>query len=455
MIAFLLEKKADKTSKAFRIDKSPIFIGRGQENDFVINHPSVSTKHAKISIRSDGKFYIEDLKSSNGTFVNRERISIFQLKNGDEILLGVYPLEFIIEGLEAKKIEKRVEEKPREKKEERKVKKQSVFLLTFAIFILLILAGVLFFIRSKPEKKGILSSQTQEQRISDANSLINEGKKFFEDAMLFKDSKRYKDALESLELSVTYFDEALLSDPENQIALDYKRKIQKELDEMPSEGVAPKVWKAKEEKIYEDNEKGNEIVLRMEIKLREAENLSKSGEISKALSYHREVVNLLNELKKLSISEDILKKGEILAEKSKAFIASNYFEVGYYFLLSEYYTIKKAYEENQIFRTDYLCKKFIEKSNEFIKKNKRFEGERLSKIMELNKNTKQMRKEISKKVELLRSEAEALFNEGVLLEKVGSYSSAIQKWKLALEKTNPEDKELIKKIKDKISQYEE
>lgn len=453
MIAFLLEKKGDRTAKAYRIEKPSIFIGRGQDNDIVLNHPSVSTKHARIFVGSDGKFYIEDLKSSNGVFVNRERVKISSLKNGDEILFGVYPMDFVIEGVTAPKFKRKAEE---EKVEEKKVgkKKETPIIKILSIIAIFVLAGVLIFIRFKPEKKTV-SESTPEKTISEKSSaVIEEGKKLFEDAILFKNTGRYKDAIESLELATTYFDEALISDPENLIALEYKKKIQKELDEMPpGEGVKPKVWKA-DEKILEDD-KGNEILSRMEGAIQEAENFERSGDSPKALERHRNVVNLFNELKKLSVSGEILSKGERIYAKSRSYIAKNSFEVGYYFLLSEFATMKKFYEENQVFRANSLCKSFIEKSDDFIDKNKNFRGEKLSKIIELNERAKQMRKEISKKVDSIREEPEALYNQGVLLEKVGSYSEAIKKWKIALEKTHPEDAELIRKIKSKISQYEE
>ncbi len=452
MIAFLLEKRADKTAKAYRIEKTSVLIGRAQDNDIVINHPSVSTRHARIFIGKDGKFYIEDLKSSNGVFVNRERVKISPLKNGDEILFGIYPMDFVIEGVSAPKFEKKIEEK-----QEERVKKKKGIPLFPVLLILIIFAfgGLLIFIHFKPEKKQISKMESEKTFTEKSPAVIEEGKKLFDDAILFKNAGRYKDAIESLELATTYFDEALLSNPEDPVALEYKMKIQKELEEMPTEGVKPKIWKAGEGKEIKEEGKGNEIISKMEQLFSEAENFERNGDSLKALEKHRNVVNLYNELKKLSVSNETISKGEKIYTRSRAYISRHSFEVGYYFLLNEFATMKKFYEENQVFKAGSLCKSFIEKSDDFIEKNKSFRGERLSKIIELNEKAKQMKKEISKKVESLREEPEALYNEGVLLERVGSYSEAIKKWKLALEKTNPEDFELIKKIKSKISQYEE
>ncbi len=446
-----MEKKGDRTARAYRIEKPSVLIGRGQDNDIIINHPSVSTRHARIFIGSDGKFYIEDLKSSNGVFVNRERVKVSPLKNGDEILFGVYSMDFVIEGVTAPRFEKKVEEKREEKIEK---KKRNPMMIALPILLILVLAGILILLQFKPEKRAVSTGGREDKITEKSHEVIDEGKKLFEDAILFKNSGRYKDATESLELAETYFDEALLSDSENQIALEYKRKIQKELEEMPKEGVVPKVWKPTEEREIDDV-KGNEILSKMEQSLEEAEKFERSGDSQRALEKHRNIANLYNELKKISVSKEIFSRGEKIYLKSREYIAKNSFEVGYYFLLNEFATMKKFYEEKQVFRANSLCKSFIEKSDDFIQKNKNFRGEKLSKILDLNEKSKQMKKEISKKVDSLREEPETLFNEGVLLEKVGSYSEAIKKWKLALEKTHPEDTELLMKIKSKISQYEE
>ncbi|MDI3518424.1 MAG: hypothetical protein PWQ34_571 [Caldanaerobacter sp.] len=69
-------------------------IGRSDECDIVIESPYVSAKHALI--RKKGKrFYIEDLNSTNGTFVNGKRVKVARIKNGDVITLGDVDLKFI------------------------------------------------------------------------------------------------------------------------------------------------------------------------------------------------------------------------------------------------------------------------------------------------------------------------------------------------------------------------
>ncbi len=64
-----------------------IVIGRSSELNLVLSESLVSRIHAKI-ICENQKIFIEDLESSNGTFVNGQRISKIELQEGDRILLG-------------------------------------------------------------------------------------------------------------------------------------------------------------------------------------------------------------------------------------------------------------------------------------------------------------------------------------------------------------------------------
>ncbi len=71
------------------IDKPYISIGRSKDNDIIIDDLSVSRKHAILERDETGKFYITDLNSSNGTFVNNVRITEkTAITPNDHILLG-------------------------------------------------------------------------------------------------------------------------------------------------------------------------------------------------------------------------------------------------------------------------------------------------------------------------------------------------------------------------------
>lgn len=65
-----------------------ITLGRGNDNQIVLKDPYISKKHLRI-VEDEGKFYLEDLNSSNGTYVNGDRIlDVVELKNGDRIKVG-------------------------------------------------------------------------------------------------------------------------------------------------------------------------------------------------------------------------------------------------------------------------------------------------------------------------------------------------------------------------------
>lgn len=75
-------------------------IGRDPDCDIVVADPFVSRKHAKIFYR-DGKWFIEDVGSKNGTYVDGEDIrgrGAIELKEDMEIIMGFSVL--IIKGFE-------------------------------------------------------------------------------------------------------------------------------------------------------------------------------------------------------------------------------------------------------------------------------------------------------------------------------------------------------------------
>lgn len=70
-------------------------IGRVQPNDIVVPDPKVSRSHAIVRMLGDGRFYVMDVGSANGTFVNGERICVpRELRHGDEIRIGDQVLTF-------------------------------------------------------------------------------------------------------------------------------------------------------------------------------------------------------------------------------------------------------------------------------------------------------------------------------------------------------------------------
>jgi len=71
-----------------------ILVGRSSDLDMVLVEDMVSRKHARIAMQGD-QIWIEDLGSTNGTFVNGEKIKRARLKEGDRVLIGTSILKLI------------------------------------------------------------------------------------------------------------------------------------------------------------------------------------------------------------------------------------------------------------------------------------------------------------------------------------------------------------------------
>jgi pSer/pThr/pTyr-binding forkhead associated (FHA) protein/tetratricopeptide (TPR) repeat protein len=69
-------------------------FGRSSENNVILQDEAVSLKHARI-VRDGATFVIEDLGSSNGTFVQGGRIQRHELRNGQKIRIGTSNFEFV------------------------------------------------------------------------------------------------------------------------------------------------------------------------------------------------------------------------------------------------------------------------------------------------------------------------------------------------------------------------
>ena len=73
--------------KEFQLTKDRSTIGRRPYNDVVIDNLAVSGEHAVIQM-AGGQATLEDLGSTNGTYVNGERIDSTHVHDGDRLTLG-------------------------------------------------------------------------------------------------------------------------------------------------------------------------------------------------------------------------------------------------------------------------------------------------------------------------------------------------------------------------------
>ncbi|MCS6908091.1 MAG: FHA domain-containing protein, partial [Anaerolineales bacterium] len=84
----LVMRAGPQPGAVFPLQKNEIYIGRDPSNDLVISDIEVSRKHARL-IRQAGGYILEDLGSTNGTFVNGQRLlGPHLMRPGEVIQLG-------------------------------------------------------------------------------------------------------------------------------------------------------------------------------------------------------------------------------------------------------------------------------------------------------------------------------------------------------------------------------
>lgn len=81
------------------LSQPTVLIGRGKDCAVVLSDVSVSRIHAKITQQPDGRVTVEDLRSSNGTYVSDRRIDQQELQHGDRIRFGTVAFAYQVEGM--------------------------------------------------------------------------------------------------------------------------------------------------------------------------------------------------------------------------------------------------------------------------------------------------------------------------------------------------------------------
>ncbi len=83
-----------KTGEYYSLSSSDITIGRSSKNNIVISDETVSRQHALIN-KSEGEYIIQNVSSTNHTYVNGKQIDRYKLQHGDKISMGNTTLVFI------------------------------------------------------------------------------------------------------------------------------------------------------------------------------------------------------------------------------------------------------------------------------------------------------------------------------------------------------------------------
>lgn len=89
----LILKFNDQILEQFELKQGDTTIGRKPGNDVLIDNLAVSGSHASIFTVGDDSF-IQDLDSTNGTFINNQRITKHHLVHGDVVLIGKHSLVY-------------------------------------------------------------------------------------------------------------------------------------------------------------------------------------------------------------------------------------------------------------------------------------------------------------------------------------------------------------------------
>jgi len=90
---WILRSASGRTERILRVTPgTPRTIGRGPRADFIVEAGLVSRVHCRL-LASEAELQVEDLKSTNGTFVNGKRVLKASLQEDDRLRLGRLDLE--------------------------------------------------------------------------------------------------------------------------------------------------------------------------------------------------------------------------------------------------------------------------------------------------------------------------------------------------------------------------
>ncbi len=98
-VAMLILQRGGQGGQRWRLDREEVLIGRSPECDILLPDRQVSRRHARV-YRVGEHYFVEDLGSKNGTWVNGEPVtSPRRLNDGDEIQIALrYKLAFVAAG---------------------------------------------------------------------------------------------------------------------------------------------------------------------------------------------------------------------------------------------------------------------------------------------------------------------------------------------------------------------
>ena len=88
-----LVSSGEEPSRRYKLTETELLIGRDQSSDICLPEIKISRRHCRISYLSN-RYYLDNLGSSNGTYVNDARVTRCKLNPGDRIRIGDTELVF-------------------------------------------------------------------------------------------------------------------------------------------------------------------------------------------------------------------------------------------------------------------------------------------------------------------------------------------------------------------------
>jgi pSer/pThr/pTyr-binding forkhead associated (FHA) protein len=96
--ALLLVKRGPNAGSTFLLEEGSTTVGRNTDSSIFLDDITVSRAHAIFDRREEASWFVRDVGSLNGTYVNGEQVDETKLASGDEVQIGKFKLTFFAAG---------------------------------------------------------------------------------------------------------------------------------------------------------------------------------------------------------------------------------------------------------------------------------------------------------------------------------------------------------------------
>lgn len=93
VVGWFVAMTGDQKGEDFKVREGKNIVGSGPEAQIVIRDSTVSSQHASLRYE-EGKFFLTDLDSSNGTYLNDKKVAREELKDNDVLRFGEITVKF-------------------------------------------------------------------------------------------------------------------------------------------------------------------------------------------------------------------------------------------------------------------------------------------------------------------------------------------------------------------------